>query len=134
MEKESLNSICQENNADEFICADRGIDHDGEMPKDCGFFSIEAKDGCEYLGNPGSEKLQLKLVTLGLAYRIIPNINSRHVTRQDELCRPKPTVIYSGLPGFHRPDADTAQERYNSTCHGSRLLAVPYALVVEKEN
>ncbi|CAL5213070.1 unnamed protein product [Lathyrus oleraceus] len=60
LEKESLNSICQENNADKFICADRGIDPDGEMPKDCGFFSIEAKDGCEYLGNSGSEKAPIE--------------------------------------------------------------------------
>ncbi|KAI5445658.1 hypothetical protein KIW84_013761 [Lathyrus oleraceus] len=64
----------------------------------------------------------------------VPNINSRPVTRQDELSRPKSTVNYSGLPGFHHPGADTAQEQYNSTCHGSRLLAGPYALVVEKEN
>ncbi|CAL5198289.1 unnamed protein product [Lathyrus oleraceus] len=65
LEKESLNSICQENNADEFRCADRGIDPDGEMPKDCGFFSIEAKDGCEYLGNSGSEKAPIETCHVG---------------------------------------------------------------------
>ncbi|KAI5435394.1 hypothetical protein KIW84_021994 [Lathyrus oleraceus] len=48
----------------------------------------------------------------------VPNINSRPVTRQDELSRPNSTVNYSGLPGFHHPGADTAQGQYNSTCHG----------------
>ncbi|CAI8617430.1 unnamed protein product [Vicia faba] len=60
LETESLNAICQENNADKFIRADRGIGADGEMPKDCGFISIEAKDGSEYLGNSGSEKSSIE--------------------------------------------------------------------------
>ncbi|GAU45014.1 hypothetical protein TSUD_94490, partial [Trifolium subterraneum] len=50
LENESLKAICLENNANnKIICADRGINADNEMPKDCGSFSIEAKDGSEYL-------------------------------------------------------------------------------------
>ncbi|CAI8595188.1 unnamed protein product [Vicia faba] len=39
-----------------------------------------------------------------------PNINSRPLIRQDDLSRPSSTVNFSGLPGFHQPGADTAQE------------------------
>ncbi|KAI5436534.1 hypothetical protein KIW84_022868 [Lathyrus oleraceus] len=60
----------------------------------------------------------------------VPNINSRLVTHQDELSSPNSTVNYSGLPGFHHPGADTAQGQYNSTCHGSCLLAGLYKAVV----
>jgi len=30
------------------------------MPKDCGSFSVEAKDGSEYLGSSGNEKVPIK--------------------------------------------------------------------------
>ncbi|CAI8591958.1 unnamed protein product [Vicia faba] len=41
---------------------------------------------------------------------VAPNINSRPLIRQDDLSRPISTVNFSGLPGFHQPGADTAQE------------------------
>ncbi|KAI5403206.1 hypothetical protein KIW84_050690 [Lathyrus oleraceus] len=43
----------------------------------------------------------------------VPHINSRPITRQDELSRPNSTVNYYGLPGFHQPGADIAQEQHN---------------------
>ncbi|KAI5430414.1 hypothetical protein KIW84_034843 [Lathyrus oleraceus] len=45
----------------------------------------------------------------------VPHINSRPITRQGELSRPNSTVNYYGLPGFHQPGADTAQEQHNRT-------------------
>ncbi|XP_004508686.1 uncharacterized protein [Cicer arietinum] len=42
-----------------------------------------------------------------------PNINSRPLIRPEDLSRPNSTVNYSGLPGFHQPSADTAQEQHN---------------------
>ncbi|XP_050870897.1 uncharacterized protein LOC127073740 isoform X3 [Lathyrus oleraceus] len=55
----------------------------------------------------------------------VPNINSRPVTRQDELSRPNSTVNYSGLPGFHQPGADTAQEQHNRLHADSSQRSIP---------
>lgn len=55
LETESLHAICQENNHDR-----GGINADDKMPKDCGSFSIEAKDGSEYLGSSGNEKASIE--------------------------------------------------------------------------
>jgi len=60
LETVSLNAICQENNADKIICADRCINANDKMPKDCGSFSIEAKDGSGYLGNAGNENAPIE--------------------------------------------------------------------------
>ncbi|CAJ2650301.1 unnamed protein product [Trifolium pratense] len=60
LENESLKAICLENCANKIMCADRGINADDEMPKDCGSFSVEAKDGSEYLGNSGNEKAPIE--------------------------------------------------------------------------
>jgi hypothetical protein len=60
LENESLEAICLENYANKIRCADRGINADDEMPKDSGSFSIEAKDGSEYLGNSGNEKAPIE--------------------------------------------------------------------------
>ncbi|AES90085.2 DCD (development and cell death) domain protein [Medicago truncatula] len=60
LETESLNAICQEHNVDKIICADRCINANDKMPKDCGSFSVEAKDGSEYLGSSGSENAPIE--------------------------------------------------------------------------
>ncbi|XP_058761531.1 uncharacterized protein LOC131634897 isoform X2 [Vicia villosa] len=57
-----------------------------------------------------------------------PNINSRPIIRQDDLSRPNSTVNYSGLPGFHQPGADTAQEQHNRLHADSSQRPIPQTL------
>ncbi|CAI8610120.1 unnamed protein product [Vicia faba] len=57
-----------------------------------------------------------------------PNINSRPLIRQDDLSRPSSTVNFSGLPGFHQPGADTAQEQHNRLHADSSQRSIPQTL------
>ncbi|CAJ2664633.1 unnamed protein product [Trifolium pratense] len=57
-----------------------------------------------------------------------PNINPRPLIRQDDLSRPNSTVNYSGLPGFHQPGADTAQEPHNRLHSDSSQRSIPQIL------
>ncbi|MCI19073.1 putative dentin sialophosphoprotein-like, partial [Trifolium medium] len=57
-----------------------------------------------------------------------PNINLRPLIRQDDLSRPNSTVNYSGLPGFHQPGADTAQEPHNRLHSNSSQRSIPQIL------
>ncbi|KAI5436814.1 hypothetical protein KIW84_023074 [Lathyrus oleraceus] len=56
----------------------------------------------------------------------VPHINSRPITRQDELSRPNSTVNYYGLPGFHQPSVDTAQEQHNRLHADSSQRSIPH--------
>lgn len=57
---ESSHSICQEHHVHKITCAGRG-NTDEEMVKDCGSsFTVESKDGSEYLQNYDDEKVQIE--------------------------------------------------------------------------
>ncbi|KAK2411411.1 dentin sialophosphoprotein [Trifolium repens] len=55
-------------------------------------------------------------------------LSSKPLIRQDDLSRPTSTVNYSGLPGFHRPGADTAQEQHNRLHADSSQRPIPQIL------
>ncbi|KAK7362515.1 hypothetical protein VNO77_04631 [Canavalia gladiata] len=78
LDTKSSYSICQDHNVDRIICAGRGINTEEENPKDCGSsFSIEVKDGSEYLQNSGNEKVPIETscpIKAGL--HVMDSINS----------------------------------------------------------
>nr|KYP58930.1 hypothetical protein KK1_014352 [Cajanus cajan] len=75
---ESSRSICQEHHVhNKIIRAGRGINADEEMPKDCGSsFTIEAKEGSEYLQNSGTEKAPIETCPMIESSHVMDSIKS----------------------------------------------------------